>query len=343
MTTEAEHAAAGGSWSERSGHRLRLSDGSERRPIDTAPRWPGCHGWVVRPEKNGGRLGWMAADPGRTATLRLGRGRPLPPRGDVLWRVVPPGDAIVAELRRTGRDRYEYRSGRRGRAAETSTQLSIDVARAHLAGRGPLAAQLRAVTTIGLPLLAQTSGALVLHAAGFAPPDGPATVVCGASGVGKSSLCSVLVGALGWLALSDDVCIIEGTEPEVWPGPRWTRLRTGERPYGKGWKRIFADATKTAWDLAGSRAERPLPVGRLVVLHRAAGATLEWRALSLGDALRFLARHAPWLLLPADGPRSLFPALVHLTRTTPAFRLGVPGGRDWPRRAAEHLAATTVE
>lgn len=316
---------------------------------------PGCHGWEIAPAAVGRRFGWTTVDPRRRATVRLVRAaeplwneertapgsvgirgqaaedipRPGSQPHEVLWRVERRHDGLRAELCRLGPQTYGYRS------TEPVTMI-VDILTSSITVSGPPAGQLRTVATFGIPLLAQATGALVLHAAAVADAEGRATLVCARSGLGKSTTCVLLV-ARGWTALSDDVCIVDVGRRQVWPGPRWTRLRRGDLPSGRGWRRRFEDESKTAWDLVPRMRHLPADIDRLIFLRRSPTPPLQWRPLPAESAVGQLAAHAPWLLDPEQGPRHLFPAAVRLARRVPAFELTVPQGRDWAERAAAVL------
>ena len=207
---------------------------------------------------------------------------------------------------------------------------------------GNLQVTLEALASIALPLVAQQSGSLVLHGAA-ACIDGSATLLCGEGGCGKSSLLMGLAHA-GWLALSEDQCVVDiapDGRHRVWPGPRWARLKHGSLrpPLVEETAPRFEAADKVAWDLGERVARAPAVPSRVVLLEPPGGNEPVWEPLPERDAIGALASHATWFRRPDDFAAAVLPQVVKLGMSVPAFRMRVPWRPDW----LEHAVALLEE
>lgn len=199
-------------------------------------------------------------------------------------------------------------------------------------------AALQLVTTMALPMLLERAPALALHAcAAIAPGRTAATVVCGRAGTGKSSL---LVGLLdaGWLAVSEDVCVVDlrDSTPVVWPGPPWVR-RAGPGPADSSLAR-FETPDKVAWDIASRQAIDPAPVAEILFLEPAGGERTEEETLSAADAIRRLTWSTIWLTDPDDRAPATFHRIAGLSKAMRCGRVRFPVSDDWVREAVAVLA-----
>lgn len=286
--------------------------------------WPGCHG--VRLPGASIDVGRSSGDPLATAAVLVGD--PGAPAGDELWRVeaevVLDGCAVHAEQRlwRRPDGTFVVRNNRGG-------ALSVDAAGSSIVVDGSddaVVAQL--LTTYGLPLLLQRTGALVVHASGF-ELGGAAVLITGPSGRGKSSLLVAAIDA-GHRAVSEDLCVVDlrGPVPLVWPGPPWVRRRR-EEPGPLGSPVRFHTYDKTAWDIAARQVVGPLPLACVVALEAPDGAAPSLTAIPRAEALRRLASGTVWLGDPTEREAALFPAVARVSGAVPFASLQLPFSPSW--------------
>ena len=254
----------------------------------------------------------------------------MPGAGERIWWTQTP-DRVQTELRKHADDTLVVWSG-----GEAAVSVSLHDRRVGAPSQ-PEARTLRAVAGMAIPLLAQSQGGLVLHAAAAGTTEG-ATLICGLSRSGKSTLHTGLLGR-GWEAISDDVCVIDvgAGAAQVWPGPSWARLsRSAAKPDGD-WRPRYEDEIKDAWDLDPFMRREAATVSRIVFLERKDAAALGWRSIAGEEAIGRLAPLAPWLLEPVAAREHVFPLVVSLASAAPSFLLEVPDGPGWPERAIHQL------
>jgi hypothetical protein len=296
-------------------------------------KYPGCHGFLLSPAETGLQLGWSEAPPPRRAQVTV-VDQIAPLRGKMLWRSDWPADGeretMWEEAWQDDSNRIRFISGHRPAVEVDADAGKITIETA------PQGAFLYALAGSGLITLAQNDGALVLHACAAQLGD-QATVVCAASGSGKSSLLLALAQA-GWRTYSDDHCVIDQDAGghSIWPGPEWMRLSSKDVP--DGLERRFRLSWKDAWSLEAWQQHRPSRIGRLVVMDPPGGDAVEWRRMPPTEAVPRLSRHAVWLLAPADRGRMLFAKTVALAANVPTYHLRLPSSPNWTGQAAELLA-----
>lgn len=290
--------------------------------------WPGCHGVRL-----GGALeGWgrTAGTPITEATIGLGDIDE--PTVGPLWRHRGVVDCLLVErrLHRVDTDRYVL-SGNRG------PRVSVDLA-SHdvVVSDGPGFLQRQLVTAFALPLLLHQHKTLVLHGAAL-ERDGEAILVCGVSGVGKSSAMVTLTDA-GWAPLSEDACAISIGDDRaiVWPGPPWVRV-THDEPGPAGATVVERGADKTAWSIADRLAVAPATIRRIVLLEAPGGDSVSESPVSPGDAIGALARHGVWLGDREQRGAALFESLTALVPRVEVTRLQIPRVDDWRDRLRNQL------
>ena len=168
---------------------------------------PGCHGIAVAPASLGLELGWLTERPPLAVDVELVRHLERALDAELVWQLDEP-----AGLRAAGDhhpdvagDRPTRLGGEHPQSVSPGRlppeQWSASPRRKKPPGRPRGAREHR------LPLVAQRSGALVLHASA-ACIDGSAVMLCAESGSGKSSLLMGLVRQDG-TALSEDQCVID--------------------------------------------------------------------------------------------------------------------------------------
>ncbi len=171
-------------------------------------------------------------------------------------------------------------------------------------------------------------GDLVLHAAA-ATVDGRATIFCGPTRRGKSTLVRAL-GAAGHPVLSEDgLAISLAGEPTAFPGARGVRVRGGE----DGGRVTLAPDP-------GPEEPGPCPPGAVVLLGER-GDSLRVERLERSRALALLTPN----LVHSGGRAAIgraFANLATLLASTPAFRASLPDDLNRLPAAAEGLLASTA-
>jgi hypothetical protein len=291
----------------------------------------------VRLEGEPVSLGTLTGEPLATATVQFG---PVgAAEGVELWaqhgEVVIDGVSISVDrwLHRRDADGVLVMTGSRGPALQVdpaSATITID--------DGDEPAQLQLLATFGLPLVLQSTGALIVHGSSCSRGD-QTVVICGDSGSGKSSALVGLVDA-GWTAVTEDLCAIDfrGGVPTVWPGPPWVRVGRG-RPGPAGSARRFAGSDKTGWDLSGNQTAEARPLTQVVLLDAPGGDAPSLTPVPNATAIRALAPHAVWLGDNDErGPR-LFGPTAELAAKVPTFRLRLPRRDSWLDAVPDLLAS----
>jgi len=295
--------------------------------------WLGCHG--VRLRGDAPDVGRASGQPIADAVVRVGD--VPPPTGPELWRLHDEAEAggvrraIDRWLSREDGSLVVHASAGPSLAVETGTDtVTIEP------GADVITRQL--IASFAVPLVLNAHDVLVLHASTVAK-DGRALVVCGKSGVGKSSVLVGMVDA-GWQAITEDVCAIDlrGETPTAWPGPPWVRRAYGEGgPNGAALR--FETPDKEAWDLERWQPLGPVPVERLVFLDPPGGDSPQWTPLRQPEAVRDLAGHAAWLGDPADVAGRLFPLALAFTKGVQCDHLRLPRSSAWLDGLPEVLGA----
>ena len=207
---------------------------------------------------------------------------------------------------------------------------------------GNLQVVLEALASIALPLVAQRSGSLVLHASA-ACIDGSAVMLCAESGSGKSSLLMGLVAA-GWEALSEDQCVDRPRRRRSSSSLARPELGATEARRAATAARRRADATIRGARQGCVGSRRP---GRALAGDARAGSSCSSRpvgASSSGsllprhEVIGALARHATWLQRQDDFAPAVLPGLVKLGMSVPGFRMRMPRQPDWLEHGVALLA-----
>ncbi|HUR79004.1 MAG TPA: hypothetical protein VMZ22_13735 [Acidimicrobiales bacterium] len=296
--------------------------------------WTGCHG--VRVDGDAVGFGRVNGTPLATVTVR--RGEVAPPDGTQLWS--QHGQAVVSDEHiEVARELHRRSDGRLVVSGSHKPFVDVDVRnRLIVVGEGTDSSQRQMLASFALPLVLHGTGALLLHASACADRAG-ATVICGDTGVGKSTALVRLANA-HWQAVTEDICSIDlrGDTPHVWPGPPWVRLARGTGGPG-GSEVLFESGDKTAWDIAPRQPAGPVPIARIVVLDPPTGEVLRADEISATDAIRSLARHAVWLGEPDERGPSLFGRVARLTAKVPAYRVRLPRGDVWTNAMSDLFAA----
>ncbi len=303
--------------------------------------FPGCHGVSVAPASLGLELGWLAERPPLAVEVELVEAVERAPDAELVWQLEePPGfglPAITSETWVETDDHIWF-----GNTLNLS--LRVDHGRnvvSVAAKGGNLQVVVEALASVALPLIAQRSGSLVLHASA-ASREGAAVMLCAHGGSGKSSLLMGLVGA-GWDALSEDQCVVDldsGGRHRVWPGPSWVRLkhRAVLPPLVAGLPARFEALDKSAWDLGDGVAHSPARLERVVLLEAPAGSEMVWEPLAEAEVIGALAQHATWVQRADAFPSSVLPQVVKLGMSVPGFRMRMPRRPDWLERGVALLA-----
>jgi hypothetical protein len=179
-----------------------------------------------------------------------------------------------------------------------------------------------------------------LHACAAVPPGmDAAVVVCGPSGVGKSSLTVGLIEA-GWRAVSEDICTVDlrGDDPVIWPGPPWVR-REGAGPAGSTAR--FTTMDKTAWDIAPWQIDSPVAIASFVFLRPPGSPSVQRDALTQAEALPLLARTILWLGDQQHRASATFGPCVRVAGSAPAMRVRLPRAEGWLEEAEPVLRAAS--
>ena len=172
----------------------------------------------------------------------------------------------------------------------------------------------------------------MLHAAGIAAEDGRVIALVGPSGRGKTTACQAAGAAFEYV--SDEVVAIDA-DGRVWAYRKPLSVKEPER------------AAKSQWaptDLGLRVRERPLRLGRIVVLDRidgaaSAGGTPRVEAMDLGDALTDLVAQSSFL---ADLPAPLRTIASHVAATAGVVRATYADARELSDVWGEVLPAATA-
>lgn len=299
--------------------------------------WTGCHGVRVRGESFG--FGQCTGVPLATVTVRRGdvseaAGTPVwSQRGETL--VSGEGVAVERVMRRRS-DGAVVVSGSHDPFVEIDGGRGVVTV-----GDGPESAQRQMLAAFALPLLLHDTDSLLMHSAACADGSG-ATLICGVSGVGKSTTLVRLVDH-GWSAISEDVCAIDLRDrvPTVWPGPPWVRLLAGEDG-PRASQRLFESGEKHAWDLAGVQPDQAVPVKRIVILDPPNGDRPRCDTIPTGDAIAALGQNAVWLDAPEVGATKLFGRVAQVATRVPTLRVRVPRGDDWMHALPDLIADAPI-
>jgi hypothetical protein len=295
-------------------------------PSGNDAAWSGCHG--VRVDGDSIDLGTSRGDPLTTGVLRYDN--VAPPTGTQLWSQ----DGEAAALFRRDDGRLVLASPRAAALEVDPRDATVTVA------PGDPGVQRQLAASFGVPLLLHGQDVLLVHGSAAARGD-DAIVVCADSGSGKSSMLVRLIDD-GWRSLSEDLCAIDLRDPQrprVWPGPPWVRVAHGE-PGPVGTEVAFSSADKAAWDLAAKHAAGPVEMQRLVLLEPPGGDATTRDVMSNADALRALARHAVWLLDPAERGRRLFDPVAKVASRVQSVRVRLPRRDGWRDSVPGLLGAT---
>jgi hypothetical protein len=295
----------------------------------------GCHGVAVAPEALGLELGWLSERPPFAIEVELVEAVERAPGAELVWQLdEPPAFGLPAITSQT----WEEPTGSHWVGNTLNLSLRVDYRRSILsiaAKGGNRQVVLEALASIGLPLVAQRGGALVLHASAAAV-DGSAVMLCASGGSGKSTLLMELAAA-GWQAVSEDQCVISFGDDgahRIWPGPNWVRLKQGAPLPALVSKRSprFEALDKIAWDLRDEIAHAPARLERIVLLEPPGGTDVRWEPVSAPEVIGALASQATWLQRQDDFPQAVLPLVVRLGMDVPGFRMRIPRRPDW----AEH-------
>ena len=292
----------------------------------------GCHGVAVAPASLGMELGWLTARPPLAVDVELVDTVERAPDSELVWQLdEPPAFGLPTITSQTWQESEE--SVWVGNTLNLSLRVDYRRNTVTLAAKeGNTQVVLEALASIALPLVAQRSGSLVLHASA-ACLDGSAVMLCAESGNGKSSLLMGLVAA-GWEALSEDQCVIDldlDGRHRVWPGPSWVRLKHGAAlpPLVEGRPPRFEAVDKVAWDLGERVAHAPAALDRIVLLEPPGGDELVWEPLAEAEVIGALTNHTTWLQRQDAYAPAVLPRLVKLGMSVPGFRMRIPRQPDW--------------
>ncbi|VVS97029.1 conserved hypothetical protein [Erythrobacter sp. EC-HK427] len=217
----------------------------------------------------------------------------------------------VGQMHITGGNRITYRLD----AGERATDFA-----AHLLGSG-------------CAIIHQQRGNVVLHGASLCR-DGLAFLVCGVSGVGKSTLAAHVLEA-GGQTLGDDVCHI-GDAPGflAHPGPPSTKLASDALQTLASYRGLpqhgLCPSGKTILSTADRFTATPHPLGGIIMLdwafeHEAVTAT----RLAPGEAIAALRENTfRKRCITSDIAQTLFSKWSALAQSVPIWRITRPEGRD---------------
>jgi hypothetical protein len=306
----------------------------------TAP-FPACHGIGVEPADIGLELGWLDEKPPRRVRVEVVDAVERSPDAELMWQLEEPADlGLPAITSQTWRE--PQGSTWVGNTLNLTMRLDHrrEVVTVAPSG-GNRQVLLEALASIGLPMVAQEQGSLVLHASAASRGES-AVLLCAEGGRGKSSLLIGLVGA-GWQAVSEDQCVIEVDERGrhiVWPGPNWVRLKQGApAPPAPVDGRRFEALDKVGWDLDAWMAHRPARLDRIVFLEPPGGDEPVCEPISQETAIAKLAEHATWLQKQEAFAESVLPQAVNLALHVPAVRVRIPRHTDWLTEGVALLTA----
>lgn len=296
------------------------------------PTFPGCHGVAVAPESLGLELGWLTDRPPLAVEVELVDALERAAGAELVWQLDEPAGfglpAITSQTWQEPEDRVWV-----GNTLNLSLRLDYRRSVVSVAARnGNLQVTLEALANIALPLVAQRSGMLVLHASA-ACRNGSAVMLCAESGSGKSSLLMGLAAA-GWNPLTEDQCAVDldGSGPHrVWPGPSWVRLKHGavRPPLVAGRVPRFEAVDKVAWDISSRVAHAPAELARIVLLEPPGGGEPVWEPLAETEVIGALTAHATWFQRQDAYAPAVLPGLVKLGMSVPGFRMRLPQRPDW--------------
>lgn len=306
-------------------------------------KWNGCHGVSVVPDGLGAHYGSMQAVPRSTLHVRSITSTSAVPiekhEGAVqLWRASVPESGLTEDLwlRPDGSLLVRF---------DGEPMLVLDATRTTVwIGDILPSVAVQLVATFAIAPAAQAWGALVLHGSALVR-QGQAILICGESGVGKSSALVALTDE-GWSPLTEDLCALDlSTDPPTaWPGPPWVRLDPSNPP-SEGWRELFRTHDKVAWDLGPNRVSVPTPLAHIVILERPeAEADVPTLSGPVGaiDLILLLHDHAPWFDQPQNKAASLFGPIAALATTVPATRLRLQRSPNWRAEATALIDAMTT-
>jgi hypothetical protein len=300
-----------------------------------------AHGYHITSDTE---LPLPVADPQPSSDLVMNIGPPrdvanTSPPGEVLAHFAVPNVRAIHTVTRTGTGlhlRYhefcdfEADSGLTRAVGFPHTGVDPGVATV-LASGGVLAVRL------------MLDGHLVLHASAV-DVDGRALAVVGSSGMGKSTV-ATLMSATGHALVSDDVLRVDASTSDemlVWPGSVETRLREKAASLAE----MFASASSARTTSDGRLAvraprviEAPVPLGAVII-------PLPTRDISSVEATRVTGAAAHLQLI--GHPRVLgwcepsgldrqFELLADLVDRVPVFRVKIPWGPPFSLSVAEQI------
>ncbi len=299
--------------------------------------------------------GWPAADlanPQDCWTLEVHRGQ------------IVNADPIQRDLGLvTGNLRHEVISGREHVALTmrslqdfTETSINVDLSRRQISVQcdlwfpGSEALLLYLLHTRVIPAIAAlTRKSAVLHATATHVPEG-AIVICGRSGVGKSTLAAGLISS-GALLLGDEPIVIDrGVHRSVaQPSVRSLRLEqatfAAELLANQGWT-SHAGHDKSVWSppIAAGHAEVS-PVAAVLVLGERiqSGSTPDFVRLSPVAATQALMDQSHLSVDLIDAQARRFTAAAAIVESTPVFEVHMPDDADSIHSAVRLLRAGISE
>lgn len=262
-----------------------------------------------------------------------------PPPGEVLADLVVPDVRAIHTVTRTGTGvhlrYYEFCD------FEADQELTRVVGFPHVGVHPGVTAVLASGGVLAVRLM--LDGHLVLHASAV-NVDGRALAVVGSSGMGKSTV-ATLMSATGHALISDDVLRVDvstSDEMLVWPGAVETRLREKAASLAE----LFAGPSRARTTPDGRLAvmapeviEAPLPLGAVII-------PLPMRDIPAVDATRVtgvaahleLSRH-PRVLgwCERSGQDRQFQLLGDLVERVPVYLAKIPWGPPFSPAVAEQL------
>jgi hypothetical protein len=292
----------------------------------------GCHGIAVEPPEIGRELGWFEQPPPRGVRVEVVDAVAHAPDAELVWQLDEPSGLGLPPITT---QTWQEPDGSTCVENTLNMSLRVDYGRSVVTVApkdGNRQVLLEALASLALPLVAQQSGALVLHGSAVVTGDS-AVLLCADGGSGKSSLLMGLVAA-GSRAISEDQCVIDldsSGAHRIWPGPSWVRLKQGTPPASlvAGTAPRFEALDKVAWDLGEWMAHGPARLERIVLLEPPGGDETVWEPVARDAAIARLAPHATWFNDQEAYARSVLPHIVGLAMAVPAFRLRIPRQRDW--------------